>query len=116
MLELAVGLKERDYGPDSQMLSHEYGVLGNLHAQLGQFDDGLRYLKRALAINQKSRNPLGEPYENLVAASMVDVATCYSRMGQHTPALELLEQAVEIEERIYGPDHKVSSSYAYACE
>jgi hypothetical protein len=36
----------------------------------------------------------------------VDLATAHSRAGQHTEGLKLLHQAVAIEERLYGRDHK----------
>jgi tetratricopeptide (TPR) repeat protein len=107
-LERALALKTEEHGADSQQLAHEHGVLGNLLGQMGRFTEALRHLERALALHRSARNPLGEPYEHLVAASMVDVATCHSRMGRHEAALVLLQEAVAVEERLHGPDHKVS--------
>jgi len=106
VLEEALKLKEAEYKEGHSMVAHELGVLGNLHSQLGQFEVSLSYLNRALAINQKATNPLGEPYLHLVAASMVDLATCYSRAGRHEEALARLQEAVAIEEKIYGENHK----------
>ena len=112
VLERALALKTEEHGADSQQLSHEHGVLGNLLGQTGRFAEALWHLERALALHRSARNPLGEPYEHLVAASMVDVATCHSRMGRHEAALGLLREAVALEERLHGPDHKVSPAPA----
>ena len=71
VLERALALKTETHGADSQQLAHEHGVLGNLLGQMSRFTEALTHLEKSLALHRAARNPLGEPYEHLVAASLV---------------------------------------------
>ncbi|KAK3271390.1 hypothetical protein CYMTET_20255 [Cymbomonas tetramitiformis] len=106
VLEQCLDLKEAEQGQLSPDIAHEVQVLGNLHSIQGRHARGLAYLNRALKINEKNVNPLGEPQDHLVAASLADLAAAYGRMRRYEDAVPLLNQALEIEERLFGPDHK----------
>lgn len=106
VLEQCLDLKEAEQGQLSPDIAHEVQVLGNLHSIQGRHDKALGYLNRALKINEKNVNPLGEPQDHLVAASLADLAAAYGRMRRYEDAVPLLNQALEIEERLFGPDHK----------
>ncbi len=94
--EQAVTVDDKNYGaPGSERLR----VLGAVLTAEERFDDGERVLRRALALDRASGDPLA------AARSLAQLGKAYLRQKRFAEALPLIEQATSIDQDRLGATH-----------
>ena len=78
-----------------------FDVVGQVYRRLGQYDEALPLLRRALALR---REHLGASHQ-AVAASLSHVALLLQRRGDYAPADSLLHEALAIRRALWGTAH-----------
>jgi tetratricopeptide (TPR) repeat protein len=101
LLERALAIKERHYGPDHPEVATTLNSLGWAHYKLGETQKSRELLERALAIKERHYG-LDLPE---VAGTLNNLGWAYYKLGETQKSRELLERALAIKERHYGPDH-----------
>jgi len=97
----ALGLCEREFGPQHNKTGRSLNHLAQLYRLMGEYEKALPLMQRALAISEKRNGQghlvTGERYNNL--------ALLYDAMGDYDKALSLYRRALAISEKIEGPKH-----------
>ncbi len=101
LLERALVIKERAYGPDHVQVTMTLNNLGNAYGDLRDYGKKKELLERVLVIEEREYGP--DHVE--VAATLVNLGNAYGSLGDYGKQKELLERALVIDEREYGPDH-----------
>jgi tetratricopeptide (TPR) repeat protein len=101
LLERALAIMERHYGPDHPNVATILANLGNAYGSLGDTQKKHELLERALAIKERHYGP-DHPE---VAITLTNLGNAYGSLGDTQKKRELLERALAINERHYGPDH-----------
>ena len=73
--------------------------LASLYQAMGQYEEALLLIQRALAIREKELGPTHPD----TATSLNNLAVLYKAMGQYEEALPLYERALAIREKELGP-------------
>jgi tetratricopeptide (TPR) repeat protein len=90
----------------SKELALLYGHLGNVHGQIGQHEEALRYQRLALVMNEEL---YGRDHIT-VAATLVNLSAALISLGVNEEARQSLVRALEISEPVFGPDHQQVAS------
>lgn len=86
---------------ESSWLSYCAFVTGNIHCELGQFDQGASCFRKSLAADEKSYG--AEHAET--ARSLDSLASALQLLSQYEEAELLLKRYVAVIEKLRGPDH-----------
>ncbi len=76
--------------------------LGNIHSELGHFQDAEKLLQEAMLFFD---NQCGECHNNYKAWALVCNGVNYTRMGQFKKAEKLLLRSLEMHKKIFGSQH-----------
>ncbi|MDX5507718.1 MAG: tetratricopeptide repeat protein [Wolbachia endosymbiont of Hylaeus sinuatus] len=101
LLERALPIQEKHYGPDHFTVSIILGDLGNASGALGDHQKQKELLEHALPILKKYYGS----NHFIVVRTLVNLGTAYRALGNPQKAKELLEQVLAIQEEHYGSDH-----------
>ena len=86
-------------------------VHGEENVTVGEHDGAIELSEKELLIKEKLHSEKHEENRD-IAANCCRLATCYSKTGQQTKAIELYERALNILKSLYGEDnHSVASCY-----
>lgn len=85
-------------GKNQQSLAYSYNDLGAVYKEIGRRADSRTYLKKALAIRQEINDLLGQ------VSTLINLANLAIEMKQPGPALQYLEQAEEINDKVGNPN------------
>ncbi len=99
LLERALVINEREYGPDHVEVALVLNNLGNACGSLGDHGKQKELLERALVIFGCKYGP--DHVE--VAKTLTNLGNAYGSLGDYGKQKELLERALVINEREYGP-------------
>ena len=102
LLERALAIDEREYGPDHREVAITLVSLGNAYGSLGNAAKSRDLLERALAILEREYGP---DHRN-VASTLGNLGNAYGSLGDAAKQRDLLERALAIQESEYGPDHR----------
>jgi tetratricopeptide (TPR) repeat protein len=102
LLERALAIQEREYGPEHREVAMTLHNLGNAHGALGDPAMQKELLERVLAIEGREYGP---EHRNL-ASTLHDLGIAHGRLGDPVKQKELMERALVIFEREYGPEHR----------
>jgi tetratricopeptide (TPR) repeat protein len=105
LLEFAVRLDEKDYGPDDPITSIKYGNLANVLRALGEYENSITTHEKTIRINEKNFGL--EDTRTAIAYS--NLATVLLDVQEFDRARSLLEKAIKINEKDYGPDHAITA-------
>jgi tetratricopeptide (TPR) repeat protein len=101
LLQQALVIIERDYGPEHVEVAGILGNLANAYGALGDHQEQQRLLQHALVIEERYYGA-----EHVVVASTLNnLANAYGDLGNHQEKKRLLQRALAIKERYYGPEH-----------
>lgn len=100
LLERAVAIREKAFGPNHPQTASYLNNLGYLLAQQGDFAGARPYYERAIAI---SEDALGPDHPE-TAASLNNLASLLDAQGDLAGARPLYERALAIAEKAFGPD------------
>lgn len=99
-LRRAVRLYEKNAGPEHPLLAVTLNNLFSVLADEKRFDEGEPYLRRALAICEKNCEGTAR-----LASMHAGLAALEASRGNYQTAAKLLEGAIEVQERLLGPEH-----------
>jgi tetratricopeptide (TPR) repeat protein len=102
LLERALAIKEREYGPDHREVASTLANLGNVHGALDDPAKKKELLVRALAIQERE---YGSEH-CIVGNTLGSLGNAHGDLGDPVKRKELLERGLAIQEREYGPDHR----------
>ena len=101
LLERALAIKERMYGPDHAEVAVSLTNLGNAYGDLGDANKMRDLLERALAIHEHT---YGSDHSK-VASTLVNLGNACGKLGDCGRKREMLMRALGIQERMHGPSH-----------
>jgi tetratricopeptide (TPR) repeat protein len=99
-LERALAVSENALGPDHPEVGTTLHMLGVLESQSGDAAKAKALLERALEIRLRTA-----PGEVVLATTWDALGNAQSQLGMHREAIASYQNAIAIEEEIYGPDH-----------
>jgi tetratricopeptide (TPR) repeat protein len=99
-LRRALQLYEKHVDPEHPFLAVTLNNLFTILADEKRFDEGEPYLRRALAICEKTCEGTAR-----LASMHAGLATLEASRGNYQAAAKLLEGAIEVQERMLGPNH-----------
>lgn len=97
----ALGIWEKEFGPDDPATAAGLALLAGLNDAAGQYDEAVKLYKRALLINEKAYGP--ESIETAAAAN--NLGAVYYNKGEYALAEPLYKKSLSIRERLLGADH-----------
>jgi tetratricopeptide (TPR) repeat protein len=101
LLQRAVALAEKAYGPNHTEVAVRLGNLGNICRELADLPVAREHLQRALSIDEEAY----DPNDPKVAHDLNDLGIVLLDLGDLTGAWEHFERALGIDEKFYGPVH-----------
>ena len=101
LLEKALAIKEKHYGPEHVEVADTLYELGIVFIYMDDCNRSKQLLEKALAIKEKHYDP--EHVE--VAHSLHQLGKAYRHLGDYNRSKRLLEKALAIKEKHYGPEH-----------
>jgi len=101
LLERALAIKERMYGPDHAQVAISLTNLGNAYGDLDDAPKMRELLERALAIHEHN---YGAEHAK-VASTLVNLGNACGKLGDGERKRALLTRALVIQERTHGPSH-----------
>jgi tetratricopeptide (TPR) repeat protein len=105
LLRRALELTERARVPDDKLLSAIYQDLGTYHISKGEYEEGLKYCRRALDLRIRVL-PDGHP-DRIISCNNVGFALLLA--GEVAAARPYLETAVRDAERVFGTTNSLTS-------
>ena len=100
LLADALVRRERALGKEHPLVAEALGNLGAMHTNLGEYDEARAVLERAQSLQAKTAGLE-------LANTLAHLAAVESATHHGAKAVELLERALEIRERVAGPEHKI---------
>ena len=95
-----LAIREKEFGPDDEMVALPLNDLGTIHYNLGQYAVSEPLYKRSLAISEKTLGP-----DNAEVASVLNnLGDLYRAEGRFAEAEPLLKRSIAIREKTVGPD------------
>jgi eukaryotic-like serine/threonine-protein kinase len=98
--ERAFALRSAILPPDHPDLGRSLNALGNVHLDLGEYDEALRRYREALELRER----VFGPHHPEVAKALNNVSLILRRQRDFTGACQALERAVVIYEAMFGRD------------
>ena len=87
--------------PESDELAHNLNLLGEVHAQLADYETSLSYFRRTLEIYRQLH---GERHRR-VAGAMHDLAKVLAYRGELEASIRMFRECLELKAELYGEDH-----------
>jgi tetratricopeptide (TPR) repeat protein len=101
VLEGALKIDERVFGPNHYRLATSLNNLGALMAEQGDLEEAQRYIERALKVGKKG---FGKSVLNM-PVRLNNLGAVLTESGNLVGARTCLEQALKMNEKMYGPNH-----------
>jgi tetratricopeptide (TPR) repeat protein len=98
LLADALVRRERALGKNHPLVAEALGNLGAMHTNLGEYDEARKVLERAMSLQSEGLE---------LANTLAHLAAVESATHHGEKAIELLERALAIRERVAGPEHKI---------
>ena len=95
-----LALAKQRLGPDHPVTAKAYGILGFIYKHVGQYEDAELFLRRALAIQEKT-----QPDHPGTAETLRRLGEMYRNQENYVIAKPFLQRALAISEKALGPDH-----------
>jgi CHAT domain-containing protein/tetratricopeptide (TPR) repeat protein len=106
LLERAMEIEERVFGPESPRLGGDYHLLGYLMYKMGDSAAAERCLEKARTFGERVWGSDRNGMDHLdLAFIMADESSLFMDRGDYAGARRLLERALEIREKVLGPEH-----------
>jgi tetratricopeptide (TPR) repeat protein len=86
------------YGDDSPIYGKVAAYIGNLFVFLGDFDEGIPYLKKAVSAYEQNKIEYAEEY----IKALNDLVSAYTSMENYADAQSLIEELLLVSENYYG--------------
>jgi tetratricopeptide (TPR) repeat protein len=102
LLEQALAIGERVFGPQDVRIGHTLDYLGVVLADRGDYAGAGRQLERALEIRRKQ---LGPEHED-VAVTLAELGRVYQDEGRNQQAEPLHREALAIRRKVLGNEHR----------
>ena len=114
LAEQAVAIRSRLLGAHGPSVAESLNTLGGIDALLGEYDQAIASMERALAIHESQPSPeFSEEFGTLC----VNLAGTYQRVGKYGKSEALFEKGLNVLRVKPGPDHPAYSAslvgYAY---
>ena len=106
LLERALAISEKKFGPESAEAATALASLGNTRAQAGQFEPARVSLKRSLQIREKILPPTNPD----LGIATFNLGNIYLDVGDYGQALPLFERSITLLEKSYVPHDTTSAS------
>ncbi|HVH98140.1 MAG TPA: serine/threonine-protein kinase, partial [Enhygromyxa sp.] len=102
LLEQAIAVRRREFGPRSVEVASSLNDLSNALDRLGRTAEARSVLAESIEIKLET---LGE-FSSSTAGSLTNMGMILWRAGEYEAAIEHHQHALQVFERAYGPDHR----------
>ena len=106
LLEEALAIDERLFGPGDQRVTNAITGLGNLFFLRGDLERARRFYERSAAISEEQRGP----HHPIFANNLSNLASVLATSGELEEAQKLLERSLAIDEEAHGLEHPALES------